>query len=370
MSVVLDGSSQYISLGDAVDIRSATPTLIVMVVDTTDLVSGTRGLFSQGDYSDNRGYGAFLYGGPPKDIGVYGAPAGGSTNELDGSILNIAAASGWFLVCVAIYTGGSAPNISMLAKAQAYSYTSATWGTQEALGGIATGLSTSNLQAPSTGDTTVIGANQITTIHNFWPGKISWIAVFNNDGGGGAGQIKDTAIAAELIANGFWNLLDSNCKLAIAFNNNTTDQSGNGHDGTLVGSPSYGATGPGEVSGGGTTYTDAGQATSAATASTADALTMVDAGQATSATTASGGDQFIPSGTVVDAGQALAAWSGGALDTMTMADAGGGVLVAVMGGLDAAAGDTLPIALTALARKFDLMAPTRVFDLTPMGEHT
>ena len=32
MSLVLNGTSQYVSLGDAVDIRSATPILIVAVV--------------------------------------------------------------------------------------------------------------------------------------------------------------------------------------------------------------------------------------------------------------------------------------------------------------------------------------------------
>lgn len=252
MSLVLNGTSQYVSLGDATNIRSATPILIAAVVDSTSLPSATRGLYSQGDYSDNRGHGAFLYGGPPKNVGNYLAPAGGSTQENDGTVVTVAADTGWVLICIAIYTTNSAPNILMTSKVQIYRYDTTTWGSEESLGGI-TGLSTTSTEAPAAGDTTVIGANQITTIGNFWPTKFSWLAIFNNNGGANTTQIKDTAIAAELVANGFWNLLDGNCLGAWAFNGNTTDQSGNGHDGTLIGAPSYGAAGPGEIQGGGGT---------------------------------------------------------------------------------------------------------------------
>lgn len=245
MSLVLDGTSQYVSLGDAVDIRSATPILIVAVIDTTSLPSATRGIYSQGDYSANTGHGAFAYGGPPKSQGIYGAAAGGTTTELDLASA-IPADDGWYLIAMKYYTTGSAPNIVLTGTVQAYAYTHGTW-TTESSGNFATGLSTTSFQAPSVGQTTVIGANLISTIHNFWPTKFSWFAVFNNDGGGAGTQIKDTAIAAELIANGFWNLLDGNCLGAWAFNGNTTDQSGGGHNGTLVGSPTYGAAGPGEV---------------------------------------------------------------------------------------------------------------------------
>lgn len=247
MSLVLNGTSQYVSLGDAVDIRSATPILIVAVVDTTGLPSGTRGLYSQGDYSANTGHGAFAYGGPPKSQGNYAAPQSGATVEQD-LTANIPADDGWYLIAWTIYNTGVAPNINLIAKVQTYSYTHGTWSVQDTQT-IAASLSSSALQVPAGGQTTVIAANLITTIHNFWSGKYSWIAVFNNNGGGAGTQIKDTAIAAELIANGFWNLLDGNCKLAIAFNGNTTDQSGNGHNGTLIGAPTYGAAGPGEVNG-------------------------------------------------------------------------------------------------------------------------
>ena len=55
------------------------------------------------------------------------------------------------------------------------------------------------------------------------------------------------------MTNGAWNLLNAHCKLFIPFTNATTDQSGNGHNGSLVGSPSYDVAGPGELapSGGG-----------------------------------------------------------------------------------------------------------------------
>lgn len=245
MSITLNGTSQYVSLGNAVNIRSATPILVAIVVDSTSLPSATRGLLSQGDYNANTGFGAFAYGAPPKLIGGYEAPSGQATAEQDGNVANIPADDGWYLVCLAFYTTGSAPNITLTLKVQIYSYTHATWGTEESPGGVA-GLSLTTLTAPAVGETTVIGANLIGTIKNFWSGNISWIAVFNNNGGAGATQIKDTAIAAELIANGFWNLLDGNCALAIAFNGAAIDQSGNGHDGTLIGSPSYGPTGPGE----------------------------------------------------------------------------------------------------------------------------
>lgn len=248
MSVALNGTSQYISLGDAVDIRSVAPILATLVVDSTGLPSATRGLYSQGNYSADTGHGAFLYGGPPKLVGNYLAPV--ATQENDGSSASVPADSGWYLVCLAIYTTGSAPNIVMSSKVQIYSYSSATWGAEENLGGV-TGLSAATIQPPAAGQTTVIGANYIGGVGNFWPTRISWLAVFDNDGGGNVTQIKDTAIAAELIANGAWNLLDSACKLFIPFRGAAVDESGSGLDGTLVGSPSYSDAGPGELPPGG-----------------------------------------------------------------------------------------------------------------------
>lgn len=85
--------------------------------------------------------------------------------------------------------------------------------------------------------------------------------------------------------------------------------------------------------GGGTTYTEAGQATTIATASGGDAAVYTETGGAASAATASAADSW----TMADAGQALAAWSSGALDTIAMVDAGGGVLVAVASGSDGSA---------------------------------
>lgn len=70
------------------------------------------------------------------------------------------------------------------------------------------------------------------------------------------------------------------------------------------------------------------------TAPAGGGTTYTDAGQATAIWTASGADTFIPAGAMVDAGQALAAWSSGALDVMTMVDAGSGVLVVIAGGSD------------------------------------
>lgn len=249
MSLVLNGTTQYVDLGDAVDIRSAAPILLVCVVDTTSLPSATRGLFSQGDYNANTGYGAFAYGGPPKSQGMYGARSGGGTSELDLASA-IPANDGWYLIALSYYATGVAPNIVLTGKVQCYSYDHATWTSQDT-GNFATGLSASTFQAPAAGQHTLIGALYGVTaagvVGQFWPTKYSWAAVFNNDGGGAGTQIKDTSIAAELIANGFWNLLDGNCAGAWAFNGNTTDQSGNGHNGTLVGSPSYGAAGPGEL---------------------------------------------------------------------------------------------------------------------------
>lgn len=256
MSLALNGTSQYVDLGDAVNIRSATPILVVAVVDTTGLPSATRGLFSQGDYNANTGYGAFAYGGPPKSQGMYGARSGGNTSELDLASA-IPADDGWYLIGLKYYATGSAPNIVMTGRVQAYSYTHATW-TSEDVGNFATGLSATTFQVPAAGQHTLIGALYGVTsagvVGQFWPTQYSWIAFFNNDGGGGGTEFKNTAIAAELIANGFWNLLDGNCLGAWAFNGNTTDRSAGGHNGTLVGSPSYGAVGPGEAQPGGVVH--------------------------------------------------------------------------------------------------------------------
>jgi hypothetical protein len=250
MSITLDGSTQYVSLGDAVDVRSATPLLLVAVVQTSAFVSGLRAIYGQGDYNANTGWGFYLYSGPPKNSGYYVAPSGGSTFEGDGTAIAVPSSDGWYLLALKVYVTNTAPHILFNGRFAAYSYTHGTWTADDGLSG-PNNLSVTSAQAPSAGQTTVIGALTVGSIGSFWSGAISWLAVFNNDGGATTTNFKDTAIAAELIANGAWNLLDANCKLFIPFNGSAADQSGNGHNGTLVGSPSYSAAGPGEIAPGG-----------------------------------------------------------------------------------------------------------------------
>lgn len=258
MSLQLNGTTQYVDLG-AVDIRSATPLTFAFVGRMTAGTTGLVGIFSQGQYDANTGYGFFMYGsGPPHPAGVYVAADGTATVEIDGAT-GQAAEGDWILFIGVIYTTGAAPNITFRTKFQTYNFTTLTWSSQEDES-ILANRSATGLTVPTGSQHTFAGAANTntggSTANKFWKGDMSWIALFNNDMGAFATQIKDTAFAAELVANGFWNSLDANCKLAIAFNNNTTDQSGNGYNGTLIGSPSYGTTGPGETDpGGGTTFT-------------------------------------------------------------------------------------------------------------------
>ena len=241
MSISLNGSSQYISLGTDVDIQSAMPLTIAVVVQSTSISGALKGLFSQGDYNANTGWGAGAYGGPPKKLFSFGAMAGANTDEPDGTSNLITSDNGWYLVLITYRKNGTKLESSL----STYSYTGAAWvGTDTVLGSNNISSASTSFQAPSGGTTTVIGAITLTTITDFWNTNISWIAIFDQDY---STNPSADANAIELAANGFWNLLNSHCKLAIAFNNNTTDQSGNGHDGTLIGAPSYGAAGPGEL---------------------------------------------------------------------------------------------------------------------------
>lgn len=245
MSLHLDGSTQYYDLG-LTDVRSQNPITVAFVGRIAAGTTGVRSPMSQGQYNNDTGWGFFSYSGDPHRLGSWSSADGAATTEIDGAENQIPEDT-WVLFIGTFFTTAG---INFFVKWQVYNFTTGLWSTQEKVL-TATGKAHSTMTVPGGAEHTFIGAGNIntggSTPDRFWKGDIAWIAVFDNAIGGDSGEIKDSAFAAELVENGFWNSIDSSCKLAISFHNTTEDHSSNAYTGTLIGSPSYGDTGPGEV---------------------------------------------------------------------------------------------------------------------------
>ena len=238
MSIDLStGTNSYVSLGDAVNVVNTFPLTLAAVFQSASIPSGLIGLFSEGKYSANHGWGSFLYTADKK-AGVFWAPPAAPTFELDGLRSGVAVNNGWYLLVINLYLDGA----NVISKNIFYSYTDASWSTVETLaaGGVGT-----SIEPPVAGETTVVGANNISGVANYLGVPLSWIAIWADDFGGANLATDDRTL--DLIENGAWGEINNDYILFLPFTNAATDQSSNHFDGTVQGGATYSAAGPGEL---------------------------------------------------------------------------------------------------------------------------
>lgn len=238
MAISLNGSSQYVSLGNGVNVYAARPYTFVALVNTASLrTSGAwNALYCQGDYA-NSGWGVEIEAAAsPRLYHTWTDDLGLHENY---SSFSIGANTGWWLIMVVHRDTGSASAVEFWG----YRYSTSTLSTGTAGSG---GTADRDPSAPGGSDPTEIGAFNDGGVIDYFPGAISWAAIFAGDLGE-VGSANPKALW-EMIARGPWGMLDSNTKLFVPFSAAAQDLSGNSRHGTLVASPTYVGSGPTEVS--------------------------------------------------------------------------------------------------------------------------
>lgn len=235
MAISLNGSSQYVTLGNGVDVYRTRPFTICALIDSASLrTSGAwNGVICEGKYATNGWFVEIEAAATPRLSFEWNNAD--STRSAQG--MNLAANTGWWLIAVVMRDAGTSTTIDFFG----YRYSNSTLTVSSV-----TGKTDDDPSAPTATFPTVVGAwvDNTATIADFFPGTIGWAAVFAGDLGE-SGSSGAKAIW-ELIVRGPVGMLDSNCKLFIPFPDAAQDWSGNGWHGTLVASPSYAGSGPTE----------------------------------------------------------------------------------------------------------------------------
>lgn len=236
MAIALNGSSQYVSLGNGVNVQSARPITLAALINTASLrtTGAWNGIYSQGDYSD-RGWGIEIEAAASPR--VYHTWVDGLGLHDNYSSWNIAANTGWWLIMVVFRDTGANSAVDFYG----YRYNTSTLSQGTAGGG---GANDADANAPGGSDPTVIGAFVDAGVIDHYPNNIGWVGVWGADLGEAAAA--NPKALWELIVRGPWGMLDSTCKLFQPFSNAAQDLSGNARHGTLQGSPSYVGSGPTE----------------------------------------------------------------------------------------------------------------------------
>lgn len=182
MSVLLNGSSQYLTLGNAVSVVGARPITLAALIDTSTLrTSGAwNSIFSQGDYGD-RGWGVEVEAAAGRRLySTYTTSLGNDENFSSWAVTNN---SGWWLVMVVIRDTGVASATHFYGYR--YNIRAGVFGTTG--GG---GTSAAEPIAPGASDPTLIGAFNDAGIIDFYPGGLGWLGIWNYDfsNGGNAGS--------------------------------------------------------------------------------------------------------------------------------------------------------------------------------------
>lgn len=229
MAVSLNGSSQYVSLGNGVNPQSARPITFAALIDSAGLrTSGAwNSLYSQGSYGV-RGWGVEIEAAASPR--VYFTWVDGLGLHDNYSSFNIGANTGLWLVMAVFRDNGANSAVDFWG----YRYNTSTLSTGTAGGG---GSNDADAGAPGGSDPTLIGAFNDGGVIDYYPAPIGWVGVWGADLGE-AGAANPKALW-ELIVRGPWGLLDSTCKLFQPYSNAAQDLSGNARHGTLQGSPSY-----------------------------------------------------------------------------------------------------------------------------------
>lgn len=228
MALSLDGATQWVTIGAAVDVISARPFTLAALVRRTGTTTGI--IFAQGNYGDwgwtcsilSSGLGDNLFFQLANDTGVF--------HETTFSGLTIPSGTGWQLVVLACVDAGSSTDL----YAQAYRYDTAA-------------LTTTSENVAADYDAGPLLSAHVTGIGSYnagtepFPGDIGWVGIWGvdlTDGGQtGAGRVN------ELIHYGPDALNTTDCELLATFDGTATDESDNARTLTLTGSPGYATTG-------------------------------------------------------------------------------------------------------------------------------
>jgi hypothetical protein len=249
VSLNLNGTSQYVSVGDAVNLLpgNARPFSIAQLVKPGTLRHGTglyHGLIEQGDFTTSRGFGTEITNDASSvffaAINNGGACFGSGTTTIPDS-------SGWWLLVACFRVVGTSTTIDFLH----YRYS-----TQAFTVNSVTGQADVNPVSPNAGDLTVLGAADGGAISDFFPGLFGWGAIFSVDIGNAA-QTGGSVAVWELIERGPWRIVRGEVPSIVAASSCTffvpltaefglVDKSTGGHNGSLVGSPLYDVPGPTE----------------------------------------------------------------------------------------------------------------------------
>jgi hypothetical protein len=243
MSITLNGTSQYVSLGDAVNVYQTRPWSCFALINSASLrtAGGYNGIFAQGQYSASapRGWGFEIVANADGDLYAFKSAGAASQAEVNAAASQVTPNTGWWLAGCVMRDSGAATVCDFFAYR--YNTNTLTVDIGLGLGADAEGV------VPAAGDTACIGVIDDGTsgVIDWYPGAIGWVMVSALDlGNAGDNQARPVW---EMIARGPWGLLDSNCRLFVPFSDAARDLSGYGLHGTLIASPSYVGSGPTEL---------------------------------------------------------------------------------------------------------------------------
>ena len=237
MAISLNGSSQYIGLGNGVNVQGARPITLAALINTASLrTSGSwNGIYSQGDY-DTRGWGVEIEAAASPRVYHTWVDAIGTHENY--SSFNVGANTGWWLIMVVHRDAGASSAVNFWG----YRYNTSALSNGTAGGG---GTNDADPTAPGGSDPTVVGAFiDVGAVIDHYPNPFGWAGIWNADLG--EANAANPKALWELIVRGPWGMLDSTCKFFQPFSNAAQDLSGNARHGTLNGSPSYAGSGPTE----------------------------------------------------------------------------------------------------------------------------
>lgn len=243
MGLNLNGSSQYVTLGNGVNIANARPFTFVSLVDSASWrTSGAYGcVLSQGRIWYTSGSGGWTLEveaatNPRFEVGWnHTGPSARSFTTTHTGTPN----TGLYLIGGSLFDAGSDTNVRIFS----YRYGTAAFNVES---NDPTGTTDSNIGNSAAGDPFLIGAGwtNSSTTEDYYPGHILWTAAFDGDLIGSGTTLATCPWISALIFQGPWGLMDR-CRWLHSYQQgHANDISGAAtrRNGTLTGSPSYGYT--------------------------------------------------------------------------------------------------------------------------------
>lgn len=241
MGILLNGTSQYVSMGNGVNIANTRPISFAVLYDSTSLRTAGNygGLLSQGRtwYGSGSGGWAFLIEAAAAPRLEIGWNANGASGGSIHSTFTTTPNTGVHLAAGVIYDNGANTRFRMYH----YRYSNGTFQAEAA--DVPSVAGDVNVGSSNVADPFIVGAGWTGAAgEDFFPGTILWAAVFSHDIGVSAGTTLATLPQlSHLIFQGPWAMLDRCVGFWSFQHGHAIDLSRNAtrRNGTLVGSPSY-----------------------------------------------------------------------------------------------------------------------------------